>query len=239
MAATLDKLIKDARTDVGKDSVAVRFAQGRVEHFRVNKRHHKHQQQVAHQGHHPKKVAVFERKLGRDNDKIHLWTKREADAIELNRSAKAALLRLLHKKAALQPHGQHLVSVALKYNGTHEGSALQRKWANDLGFSASLPWCSIFVTNMLLEAGLITKAQLPANPAYSGTWIGWPHGRRVNQGEARPGDLLIFDWGDGGITDHVGIYMGGGRYISGNHNDQVGIAPVPWSNVVAVIRVVG
>jgi hypothetical protein len=234
---TLSNKIRRAKAEVAKDSNLVLLTQKRVDKFKGKHAKAKHERNFFQKKHKPKKVDFYEKRMARSSDKIRFWTKREADAITLNKSVKEALNLLLKKKAAQHPNIEGFVEVALKYNGTQEGSNLQVHWANTLGFSANLPWCSIFVANMLIESGIITRGQLPANPAYSGTWIGWSHGRRVTESQAARGDLLIFDWGDGGITDHVGIYLGHNQYISGNHSDQVGVSPVPWSNVVAVIRV--
>lgn len=120
--------------------------------------------------------------------------------------------------------------------GVAEGSALQRKWAADLGYSWTLPWCSIFMATGLVTAGF-PPSWLPTNPAYSGAWINWAHGKRVSWADREAGDLLIFDWGDGGITDHVAAYVGDDMKIGGNESDKVSAPnPVPVGNLVAVIR---
>lgn len=119
--------------------------------------------------------------------------------------------------------------------GVAEGSSLQRKWAADLGYSWTLPWCSILAGYGLKHFGGFTN-RLPANPAYSGSWLTWAHGHRVSYSQVQPGDLLIFDWGDGGITDHVATYVGDGLKIGGNENDRVEKDAVPVGNIVGVIR---
>lgn len=119
--------------------------------------------------------------------------------------------------------------------GVTEGSKLQRKWAADLGYSWTLPWCSIFVAYGLKHHGGF-DGKLPSNPAYSGAWLSWSHGKRVSYSEARPGDLLIFDWGDGGMTDHVATYVGNGIKIGGNEADRVEKDAVPAGAIVGVVR---
>lgn len=119
--------------------------------------------------------------------------------------------------------------------GVTEGSELQRKWAADLGYSWTLPWCSILQAYGLKHFGGF-RDRLPTNPAYSGAWLAWPHGHRVSYSQAQPGDLLIFDWGDGGLTDHVACYVGDGLKIGGNENNRVEKDAVPTSNIVGVIR---
>jgi hypothetical protein len=236
MPDSLDDLIAKARKAVARNSALVGLCQRRIENFKRRHAKAKRQRNRARKARKPKKAAFFEARMARTARKIRHWTQREVDAIEIKRSKKAWLARLLGKKAAAQSAGAKLVSKAKEYLGTNEGSALQRKWASNLGYSAALPWCSIFVANMLLEAGICTKSELPRNPAYSGSWIGWPGGRRVNLSERRPGDLLVFDWGDGGLSDHVAIYEGGNRHVGGNQSDQVNERPTPLANVVAVIR---
>lgn len=119
--------------------------------------------------------------------------------------------------------------------GVVEGSSEQREWADDLGYSWLLPWCSIFAATGLVEAGW-SRSNLPTNPAYSGSWLAWSGGSRVTYSAAKPGDLLIFDWGDGGITDHVAVFVGGGVKIGGNENDRVERDAVPASAIVGVVR---
>lgn len=231
----LDHKIEEERKRVAADSALVRLAQKRQDKFRHKHIVHRHDLIKDEGAHKPKKVELDHQRLHRDASKISYWTRREIDAIELNRDAKAALKRLINQKHVLQvPKSQEVLEHELQYKGTHEGGALQQQWAHDLGYSASLPWCSIFQGYFIKH---VLGIPLPPNPAYSGSWISWKHGTRISAHQARPGDLLIFDWGDGGMTDHVGMYMGGGQYISGNHNDEVGVAPVPWSNIVAVIRI--
>lgn len=128
--------------------------------------------------------------------------------------------------------GSTLASWAKSQLGVQEGSKRQRYYASRLGLSASLPWCSIFVANGLRRQG----KSLPKNPAYSGAWLNWKGGRRVKTSQVRPGDLVIYDWGDGGITDHIAVYEGNGRVIGGNQSNAVTRAPAKLGQAVAVIR---
>lgn len=102
--------------------------------------------------------------------------------------------------------------------GTQQGSKKEIKWADETGGIID-PWCAEFVGADMKAMGL----PLPANPAYSGSYSeGWAGGDVVGHslGVARLGDLLNFE------NEHIGIYVGGGRMISGN-----------WSNEVAEARV--
>lgn len=229
--------IRKARGKLAKRSRVVALCQHRIDKFRGKWVHA--DAQVHRFARHPRRERFWRARRARAKRKIRFWTRREADAIEAARSVKARLARLRRKKAALQPKGAEVARKALSYVGVHEGSNLQREWAHRLGYSAYLPWCSIFAANMLIEAGVFTIAQLKAkvpNPAYSGAWIGAPGMQRVNRSEIRPGDFLIFDWGDGGLTDHVAIYTGNGLKVGGNESDRVEHDSVPWANVVAIVR---
>lgn len=124
---------------------------------------------------------------------------------------------------------------ASSVRNTREGSVRQRRWNAAAGVSALAPWCSTFIAYGLKLVGITP----PADPAYSGSWLSWEGGEQVDGGykDAKPGDLLIFDWGDGGRTDHVAAYLGGGRMIAGNNsNNTVGISSVPEGNIVGVVR---
>jgi hypothetical protein len=117
--------------------------------------------------------------------------------------------------------------------GTQEGSAKQIQWAADFGLSSSLPWCSIFVGAALKKN---TNLSMPSNPAYSGGWTSWKDGTEVGKTDIQPGDLVIFDWGDGGQTDHVAMYVGGGRVIGGNQSNKVSNVPWDRGHTVAVVH---
>lgn len=126
-----------------------------------------------------------------------------------------------------------LVRWAKKYVGTQEGSKLQIHWANMLGVSPSVPWCGVFVGAGIRET---TDLKLPSNPAYSGDWLSWSDGHRIPKEKRQAGDIMVFDWGDGGITDHVGICIGHGKMVSGNYGDQVTLSDDRSSNCVGVVR---
>jgi uncharacterized protein (TIGR02594 family) len=131
--------------------------------------------------------------------------------------------------------GPELLQWAKTQLGTTEGSQKQIDYAKALGYSASLPWCSIFLGYGLkrVEAGI----KLPANPAYSGAWLDWGGGTKINRSQIQPGDLVVFDWGDGGRTDHVAIFAGGNRVLGGNQGNKVSYMPYDKSHVVGVVRI--
>ena len=120
--------------------------------------------------------------------------------------------------------------------GKAEGTDWQRQIAADIGVPAEWPWCSTLTAYGLIHFGGFTRDQLPANPAYSGAWLTWSGGTRVSYADRQPGDLLIFDWGDGGMTDHVATYIGSDLKIGGNENNRVERDAVPAGYVVGVVR---
>lgn len=126
-----------------------------------------------------------------------------------------------------------IVGWAERQVSTQEGSRKQVRWAKNVGVSASLPWCSVFVANALRKTG---HKSLPSNPAYSGAWLDWKGGKKVNLKHIKKGDIVVFDWGDGGITDHVAIYAGGGKVIGGNQSNAVTKVGLSKGNVVGVVR---
>jgi cell wall-associated NlpC family hydrolase len=126
-----------------------------------------------------------------------------------------------------------VINWAKKMVGTQEGSGRQVRWAKDLHLSPSLPWCSIFIAT---DLGKNTDLPMPSNPAYSGAWLNWKGGRKVRLSSIEPGDLCVFDWGDGGITDHVALYVGNDQVIGGNQGNQVSQVKLDKGHVVGVVR---
>ena len=179
----------------------------------------------------------YQARMARNKQKVRYWSKREGEAISKARGAKKRLGKWVSAMEKLAPaDAKKLMDKARSYLGTQEGGAQQRAWSAKLGYSSYLPWCSIFVANMLIEAGITRQDRLPTSPAYSGAWINWNGAQRVAESNAAPGDILVFDWGDGGMTDHVALYEGGGRHIGGNQSNAVTRTGTPWGNVVAVMR---
>ncbi len=85
------------------------------------------------------------------------------------------------------------------------------------------PWCSAFISFLFRGRGLID-----VDSVYSGDFLeyGQAHGMEVNIAQVQPGDIVVFDYGDGGMTDHIGIVekrLGPKTFqtIEGNIHDQV------------------
>lgn len=134
--------------------------------------------------------------------------------------------------------GTHTIKVRADAKGTvewaeaqinvQENSGKQLKWAANEGLPQGAPWCANFASNDLARRGF-SRAELPANPNYSGTGGGyetWAEEGRyaTNKGtdlaQAKPGDILTFS------GEHTAIYVGNGEMISGNFSDEVMKTPV-------------
>jgi cell wall-associated NlpC family hydrolase len=93
--------------------------------------------------------------------------------------------------------GRHGASVAAIAAGL-VGRPYRYGGATPRGFD-----CSGLVHYAHLRAGLVVPRTTRSQ---------WRHARRVPPGTLAPGDLLFFDL-EGGKVSHVGIYVGGGRFI--------------------------
>lgn len=106
------------------------------------------------------------------------------------------------------------------------------KWGSYYGDNG-VPYCGMFVSWVFDKAGA-TCAGLPG--AYTPTMLaaGKKAGKAVATKDAKPGDVVYFDWGGDGVTDHVGIVeSNNGSYlttIEGNTSDS------NYSNGGAVLR---
>lgn len=120
------------------------------------------------------------------------------------------------------------------------------------GSSKIVWWCAIFVSWVFSQAGIATQGLLPS---YNCDQIrsrarakGWVISSKY---EARPGDIVLFDWGRDGSCDHIGIVeKNNGTYVttiegntsSGTAGSQSAGNGVwrrtrAWGSVACVIRV--
>lgn len=128
---------------------------------------------------------------------------------------------------------ERMVKWALSNVGVGEGSAKQRKWAADVGYSSGDPWCSIFLAYGIKH---VTSLTPPSGAGYSGAWFSWSDGSRISGNNLQPGDFIIYDWGDGGITDHVDLYVGDNQTVGGNVSNAVVKGTLSRSSVVGYVR---
>ncbi len=93
------------------------------------------------------------------------------------------------------------------------------------GFTSREPWCACFVSWVLAQAGY--SEPVFASCQYGGVPYFVSNGRWATSDyeDIAAGDVIFFDWGGDGISDHVGIVVGtdGSRVytIEGNSSDGV------------------
>lgn len=165
-----------------------------------------------------------------------LWQRRKHDAIYLRTHWRQVLSDALQGLARLTPPRIKLVRTALQYVGQTEGGAFHRKAAAFIGADIGWPWCSTAVGEWLHEALGYSRSELPAQAPYSGSWAAWSGGKRVPIHRRQRGDILIFDWGDGGLTDHVAVQRTRTDHVGGNQDDAVNIRTTYESAIVFVVR---
>lgn len=111
--------------------------------------------------------------------------------------------------------------------GTKYGRWLAEKTGESwlAGPSTSIWWCAIFVSWVMAQAGVDGAGILPAVNCNVIRDRARKAGRWASKGEARSGDLVLFDWDGDGSLQHVGIVernMGGWlQTIEGNTSSGV------------------
>ena len=118
-----------------------------------------------------------------------------------------------------------IVTVALSQVG-NTGGAPYWSW---YGFNSRVEWCACFVSWCANECGYIDAGVVPKFAACASQGVPWFKERGLwqdNSYEPRPGDIIFFDWDDGGqdgSSDHVGIVErsedGVIRTVEGNSGD--------------------
>ena len=120
-----------------------------------------------------------------------------------------------------------IVTVALSQVGNVGGDPYW-SW---YGFGSRVEWCACFVSWCADQCGYIEAGVIPKFAACTSQGVPWFRERGLwqdNSYEPRPGDIIFFDWDDGGQdgqSDHVGIVekVENGRVytIEGNSGDSV------------------
>lgn len=120
-----------------------------------------------------------------------------------------------------------IVTVALSQVGNVGGEPYW-SW---YGFGGRVEWCACFVSWCANECGYIEVGVIPKFAACTSQGVPWFQERGLwqdNSYEPRPGDIIFFDWDDGGQdgqSDHVGIVekVENGRVytVEGNSGDSV------------------
>ena len=119
-----------------------------------------------------------------------------------------------------------IVTVALSQVGNIGGEPYW-SW---YGFNSRVEWCACFVSWCASECGYIEAGVIPKFAACASQGVPWFQERGLwqdNSYEPSPGDIIFFDWDDGGqdgSSDHVGIVekVENGRVytIEGNSGDS-------------------
>ena len=120
-----------------------------------------------------------------------------------------------------------IVTVALSQVGNVGGEPYW-SW---YGFGSRVEWCACFVSWCANECGYIEAGVIPKFAACASQGVPWFQERGLwqdNSYEPHPGDIIFFDWDDGGqdgSSDHVGIVekVENGRVytVEGNSGDSV------------------
>lgn len=105
---------------------------------------------------------------------------------------------------------------------------------------SGVPYCAMFVSWVFDRAGA-SCAGIPGAYCPYVERDAKRAGRTVAKGSARPGDVVLFDWGGDGVADHVGIVeANNGSYlttIEGNtNNGKVARRTRAFSSVRCVVR---
>lgn len=106
-----------------------------------------------------------------------------------------------------------------RWNDPQQGTKYGRwfrdvlKWGSYYGENG-VPYCGMFTSWVFAQAGA-SCAGIPG--AYTPTMLaaGKKAGKAVATKDAKPGDVVYFDWGGDGVTDHVGIVeSNNGSYLT-------------------------
>ncbi len=147
--------------------------------------------------------------------------------------------------------GQGAIDFAKLYDGMTQ--AQMAKIFEDKGYNFHAgAWCADFTRMALYEGtgreNLPEWYQNSANPAYCPTLYkeASDNGAIIDIKDAKPGDMVLFDWDDDGTSDHVGILVSNGdgvtiKTIEGNttSNSKVASRERNMSEVIAIVSMRG
>lgn len=132
-----------------------------------------------------------------------------------------------------------------RWNDPEQGTKYGRWYAEQTGepyFGYNgVPFCAMFTSWVLAQVGVTPPGGLFAYVP-SGINAARARGRLVSVGDARPGDMLAYDWDRDGVADHIGFLetvlpSGALQTVEGNtSNGRVARRVRDRSTVCAVIR---
>ena len=130
----------------------------------------------------------------------------------------------------------YIIKTAQSYLGISEGSARHKEilsiynthipLARNYRVSVNDAWCMAFVSAIFIKCNAVaalgkTECGCEEYLSYAKTY-----GMTVKKDEARRGDIILYDWGRDGRSDHVGIVVSRSgdslKVIEGNISDTVG-----------------
>lgn len=165
-------------------------------------------------------VVTLSNKSADDITQFYSFTQTQADLLHqlLGGKYDSAWQSVLY---GIRSGSGDIVEIALSQVGNVGG---QPFWSW-YGFGGRVEWCACFVSWCANEAGYIEAGVIPKF-SYCPTGVDWfkSAGLWQDGGYApQPGDIIFFDWGGDGVSDHVGIVESCDgstvRTIEGNSGD--------------------
>lgn len=95
-----------------------------------------------------------------------------------------------------------------RWNDPQAGTKYGRWYAQQTGTAyygtSGVPYCAMFVSWVLAQVGMTPPGGIYAYCPY-GISGAQREGRIVSKYSAKPGDIVFFDWGGDGVSDHTGL----------------------------------
>lgn len=187
--------------------------------------------------------------LGWDANNLHhavgsqaqQWIEQPDRRPQLYKRRSAHRLDQLLKASRAQAAGHSAVDrgigYARKYIGTHEAGdsnwgGMVATWLTAVQCGPA-PWCGAFAHACLVAAGVKGLSWRMRYVPYIVEDAAAGHNgllKLIAFDQARPGDLICFDWDGDGVMDHVGLYLGDGVTIEGNTSRDPNAPPDLQSN---------
>jgi len=98
--------------------------------------------------------------------------------------------------------------------------------------------CSAFTSSIYMTAFGINISRSSATQMNAGKKVDHSKAKKGDFSNLKIGDLIIFDWGGDGKSDHVGLYSGGGKYIHMTTSSRIQETNVKPAKILAVRRVI-